>query len=157
MKSHLFTLALLAAVPIAFSAEIEGATQRLALCLQFPTNAFVAGQPVPATVVLQNGTTNAMPVPFASRSSIQLFILNQRKEPLSPTNTSIWHTYSGPSSVLLPGKVRKEFCYDLRTIFDLGAPGKYYAFATAVRFRGHWEKLPQLRSATNEFLVLAPR
>ena len=158
VKTHALPLALacLALVRTTFPAEVPRDILGLRLSLQFSTNVFVSGTPIHTAVVFENTTTNPTAVPFANPSSVELFVLNQNKEPLFATNRAIWHTYSGVSSVLLPAKGRREYHYELNNIFDMGMLGRYYVYAKAAKYRGPWQKLPQVQSATNEIMIVAP-
>jgi hypothetical protein len=154
MKNFSLIVAFLALARATFAADAPGENSGLKLSLRFPTNIFMCGTPIHMTAVLENTTTNSMTIPFVRNSAVEIIILDPRKELLSPTNRSIWHSVSGPSSVMLPAKDRREFQFDLTDIFDLSFPGKYCLQARGVRFRGPWEKLPPVESAINEITIV---
>jgi hypothetical protein len=156
MKTLSLFFTYLTLVATAFASDNSGETSGLLLSLRFPTNVFVSGQSIEMTAVLQNTTTNSMAVPFVRNNSLDLFVLDQNKEPLIATNRLVWHTYSGPSSVLLSAGKQTTYHYQLDDIFALGTPGEYYVYAKTVKFRGPWEKLSTIQSETFKITIVAP-
>jgi hypothetical protein len=107
------------------------------------------------TVLLRNTTTNSVTVPFVRNNSMDIFVLNQNREPLSATNRALWLTYSGPSSIAVPARRQITYLYRLNEIFDLRTPGKYYIYARGAKFRGPWERLGVIQSGIAEITVAA--
>jgi len=92
--------------------------------LRFSTNTFVLGEPIEATVIIRNTTTNSLTLFAPQAESLQILVTNGSKDvlPESPKKLMI----SGPASLRFPERrqLRYSLAMDKKVIFP--APGTYH-------------------------------
>jgi len=126
----------------------------LQLGIRLSTNTFVSGQPIRATVILRNTSTNSIVLPTFGPWSIDLNALDGGHQALKAANRSKWYTYSGTANLPLTPKRQLSYVFDLNDIFDLRTPGKYYL--SAKRLKEWWGVLPEVQSGTAQISVVEP-
>jgi hypothetical protein len=126
----------------------------LQLSIRFSTNIFMVGDPIEATVILRNTSTNAVILPTSGPWTMDFSAMTQRKGTLKPADRSKWYRYSGPANLPLRSRRQISYRFKLNDIFDLQAPGKYRL--SAKRLKDKWGELPEIESGTAE-ITIVPR
>ena len=97
------------------------------MSIRLSTNTVAPNEPIRATVILRNTTTNSMNVIGPTATSIELVLLNEHKEQLSHSPHPI--TVSGPASLTLPERRQIKYQFDLDELIKQRSPGIYYVYA----------------------------
>jgi hypothetical protein len=130
--------------------EIEAGLQ---MSIRFAKRVFTAREHIEATVIIRNTTTNYINVLAPITASIELIVLNNRKEPAGKSRPEL--VVSGPSSLLLPGRRQIKFQLLLNNLpSQLTAGETYYVYARRRVSEHLGESVSNLKSAQAKIRII---
>jgi hypothetical protein len=99
------------------------------ISIRLSTNVFTLGQPINATALVRNTTTNQVLLPAPQYLSIKFLVRDSKGNPLPPPEPEKVLQISGPPALGLPGHRQLRFADNLQRLYSLTTPGIYHVSA----------------------------
>lgn len=97
--------------------------------IRLSTNIFTLGQPINATVLVRNTTTNRVLLPAPQYLSVKFLVRDYKGNPLPPPEPEKILQISGPPALGLPGHRQLKFSDNLQRLYSLTNSGIYHVSA----------------------------